>query len=86
MMGGFCGSSLCRFVFSFYDRGLMHLTPQRYTSSKMSRRIRDKYRGIHPIEALQSHRENLGKLIDKALRPSFCVPLRGESQPLKSLV
>jgi len=26
------------------------------------------YRGIHPIEALQSHQENLAKLVDKALR------------------
>lgn len=26
-----------------------------------------KYRGIHPIEALQSHQENLGKLVQKAL-------------------
>ncbi|KAH8700783.1 putative O-sialoglycoprotein endopeptidase [Talaromyces proteolyticus] len=33
------------------------------------------YRGIHPIEALQSHQENLGKLVQKALQ---FLPVAGE--------
>ncbi|KAL1999077.1 hypothetical protein VTN02DRAFT_5076 [Thermoascus thermophilus] len=35
------------------------------------------YRGIHPIEALQSHQENLAKLVDKALRHLPAVPEDG---------
>lgn len=44
------------------------------------------YRGIHPIEALQSHQENLAKLVNKALRHLPAVPEDGNNNAHRGLI